>query len=294
MHLTCNNLSVINQETGQITAFSSFTKDFEASEPYYLTIINDINNNTMGWGTFQSTDADVTEADQLTFGLPFIVVLAILSCFSGFNGRYIIPSVIVYLIMISSFTYLGIITISDALLAGLVMLGILVIFSKGFRISLDLITFIIFLIMPFVFLLLALREYPASKQNLTLVFYVATVFLFFVSGYGIFTAEGHVNFVITDRTVIPTHTIEVQNARYIGTATDPEYYTIGTEIVDGHIITRTVSMDVIDNRCLDNNCGVEANLMATLPVFYFGLGSLITLFAFSEAFNLFRKPGEST
>ena len=147
--------------------------------------------------------------------------------------------------------------------------------------------------MPFVFLLLAIREYPQSKQNLTLVFYITAVLLFFISGYGIFTAEGHINFVITDVTVIPTHTIEVQNARYIGASTDPEYYTIGTEIVDGYDTTRTVSMDVINNKCVGENCGAEANLLVTIPVLYFGLGSLITLFAIGESFNLFRKPGES-
>ena len=156
----------------------------------------------------------------------------------------------------------------------------------------DIVTFIIFLIMPFVFLLLAIREYTASKQNLTLVFYVAAVTLFFVSGYGIFTAEGHVNLVISDVTVIPTHTIEVQNARYIGSSTSPEYYTIGTEIVDGYDTTRTVSMDVINNRCVGDSCGVEANIMLTIPILYFGLGSLITLFTISEAFVLFKPEGD--
>ena len=102
-------------------------------QPYYLTMIESINNNDFGWGTFQSTDEDSTQPNQFVMGMPFIMVLAMLSAFSGFNGRYIIPSIIVYLILISSFTYLEIISLSDALLSGLVMIGIIAIFSKGFR-----------------------------------------------------------------------------------------------------------------------------------------------------------------
>ena len=82
---------------------------------------------------FQSTGEDSTQPNQFVMGMPFIAVLAILSAFSGFNGKYIIPSVIIYLMLISSFAYLEIISIPESLLAGLVMLGVIAIFSKGFR-----------------------------------------------------------------------------------------------------------------------------------------------------------------
>ena len=129
--LTCNNLAILYNGT-QIN-LNSFTKELGASEPYYLTMIDSINNNDWGWGTFQSTAEGASQPNQYVMGVPFIMVLAILSCMSGFNGRYIIPSIIVYLMLIASFTYLEIISITDGILGGLVMLGLIAIFSKGFR-----------------------------------------------------------------------------------------------------------------------------------------------------------------
>ena len=111
----------------------SHKAEYRAVKPYYLTMIDSINNNDWGWGTFQSTAEDASQPNQYVMGVPFIMVLAILSCMSGFNGRYIIPSIIVYLMLIASFTYLEIISITDGILGGLVMLGLIAIFSKGFR-----------------------------------------------------------------------------------------------------------------------------------------------------------------
>ena len=133
LNVSCNNLAIKDTLTGAITQLGSDNKQFGAQKPYYLTMIESINNNDFGWGTFQSSDVDSTQPNQYVMGMPFIMVLALLSAFSGFNGRYIIPSIIVYLILISSFTYLEIISLTDALLSGLVMIGIIAIFSKGFR-----------------------------------------------------------------------------------------------------------------------------------------------------------------
>ena len=129
--LSCNNLAILYNGT-QIS-LNSFSKEIGAVKPYYLTMIDSINNNDWGWGTFQSTSEDASQPNQYVMGVPFIMVLAILSCMSGFNGRYIIPSIIVYLMLIASFTYLEIISITDGILGGLVMLGLIAIFSKGFR-----------------------------------------------------------------------------------------------------------------------------------------------------------------
>ena len=129
--LTCNNLAI--QYNGTQINLDTFTEQITALEPYYLTMIDTINSNYWGWGTFQSTAEDASQPNQYVMGVPFIMVLAILSCMSGFNGRYIIPSIIVYLMLIASFTYLEIISITDGIIGGLVMLGLIAIFSKGFR-----------------------------------------------------------------------------------------------------------------------------------------------------------------
>ena len=129
--LTCNNLAI--QYNGTQINLDTFTEQITALEPYYLTMIDTINSNYWGWGTFQSTAEDASQPNQYVMGVPFIMVLAILSCMSGFNGKYIIPSIIVYLMLIASFTYLEIISITDGIIGGLVMLGLIAIFSKGFR-----------------------------------------------------------------------------------------------------------------------------------------------------------------
>ena len=133
LNVSCNNLAIQDTATGLLTQLGSENKQFDARTPYYLTMIESVNNNDFGWGTYQSDDVDSTQPNQFVMGMPFIAVLAILSAFSGFNGKYIIPSVIIYLMLIASFAYLEIISVPESLLAGLVMLGVIAIFSKGFR-----------------------------------------------------------------------------------------------------------------------------------------------------------------
>ena len=133
LNVSCNNLAIQDTATGLLTQLGAENKQFDSRIPYYLTMIESVNNNDFGWGTYQSDDTDSTQPNQFVMGMPFIAVLAILSAFSGFNGKYIIPSVIIYLMLISSFAYLEIISVPESLLAGLVMLGVIAIFSKGFR-----------------------------------------------------------------------------------------------------------------------------------------------------------------
>ena len=103
---------------------------FEPIEPFYQSVINEINYGTaLGWGG----ESGATSTHTPFLGIGILGALSLLSGMAAFSRWNIIASIILFILLLTAMSFLGFITLSETIVGAIIVFAILGIMGRMFR-----------------------------------------------------------------------------------------------------------------------------------------------------------------